>query len=165
MEKNLRKIFTILSLSYLCLLYFCLTTTFVLQKKIPLKLISDILFVSYIFLLAFFNKVKKSKFSFLIFVLPLLTLAFEIVIFNVLNSYWLGFESLKRILGNEVYESYYGGYGQFYVINAVLILVREPLIAAALTISIIYYVKFCPHKSKGARIAELEREVEELKKK
>ena len=42
-------------------------------------------------------------------------------------------------------------------------LLLSALSAAALTISIIYYVKFCPHKSKGARIAELEREVEELK--
>lgn len=44
-------------------------------------------------------------------------------------------------------------------------LLLSALSAAALIISIIYYVKFCPHKSKGARIAELEREVEELKKK
>lgn len=70
----------------------------------------------------------------------------------------------------EYYAKYSGGLGSIkhrpsLIYYNLPYLLLSALSAAALTISIIYYVKFCPHKSKGARIAELEREVEELKKK
>ena len=70
----------------------------------------------------------------------------------------------------DYYAKYSGSLGSIkhspkYLYYNLPYLALSALSAAALIISIIYYVKFCPHKSKNARIAELEREVEELKKK
>lgn len=81
---------------------------------------------------------------------------------------------IPNIVGSITGSFLYDGYFKFSLIkyqpkNVVVgnlsYILTLLLSAAALIISIIYYVKFCPHKSKGARIAELEREVEELKKK
>ena len=159
MKKNLKITFRVLTTSYMVLLYFCFASLY--MDNVVAKIISDILLIANLFLVIHITKIENKKWNFVIFIIPAATLLFDIIYFN--STFWLSYERaiaiIKRAIPADVL------YNQLISINAILIFVREPLIAAALTISIIYYVKFCPHKSKGARIAELEREVEELKKK
>ena len=157
MKKNLKIAFRVLTISYMVLLYFCFASLYV--ENVAAKIISDILLIANLFLVIHITKIENKKWNFIVFIIPAVTLIFDIIYFNSTFglSYGRAIAIIKRAIPADTL------YHQLININAILIFVREPLIAAALIISIIYYVKFCPHKSKGARIAELEREVEELK--
>ena len=155
MKKKLKTAFRVLTTSYMVLLYFCFASLY--MDNVAAKIISDILLIANLFLVVHITKIENKKWNFIVFIIPAATLLFDIIFFN--STYWLNYKRAFAVISGAFSES------TMININAVLILVREPLISAALIISIIYYVKFCPHKSKGARIVELEREVEELKKK
>lgn len=115
------------------------------MDNVVAKIISDILLVANLFIVIHLTKIENKKWNFIVFIIPAATLLFDIIFFN--STYWLSYERaiaiIKRAIPADVL------YNQLISINAILIFVREPLIAAALIVAIIYYIKFRKNQSTG----------------